>query len=383
MRGSRGMGWSTRAARRAGVAVIGLVASVVAATVGGPAGSGLTATAVAGAQVQGDIPAEGRFFEPVFDEMETTENIVYGQAVNVYGVTQDLHLDIYEPAGDTVGERPVILLLHGGSFVLGDHKSDAYGAGPGVARTFVELGYVVVSPQYRLRPEMPFAPHADMAEMEAAALDAHDDISAALTWLRAQAGEYRIDPDAIVPFGFSAGGTIAWNLAWVPGSILRPDSVDVPAAVSVAGAPFETSVITGEPLAAPTAGDAPVLAYHGDADAIVSYEFAAGPCGRAAAAGVRCDLITFEGVGHPSFDPAFVPLLTAEVDVSLNFLAEEVLVPLGYVDVQEPELPDPPVTSSTTVPITSSTPTTVPDGETVRPVAQPARPVAGRPDYTG
>ncbi|HEX5944937.1 MAG TPA: alpha/beta hydrolase [Acidimicrobiales bacterium] len=373
--------------RRTGVAAIGLVASVVAATVAGPTGSALIATATAGAQVPGDIPTEGRYFEPVFDDMETTEDIVYGQAVNVYGETQDLHLDIYEPAGDTVRERPVLVLLHGGSFVLGNHKSDAYGAGPGVARTFVELGYVVVSPQYRLRPEMPFAPNADMAEMEAAALDAHDDISAALAWLRGHAGEYRIDPDAIVPFGFSAGGTIAWNLAWVPGSSLRPDSVDVPAAVSVAGAPFETSVITGEPLAAPTAGDAPVLAYHGDADAIVSYEFAAGPCGRAAAAGVRCDLITFEGVGHPSFDPAFVPLLTAEVDVTLHFLAEEVLVPFGYVEVQEPPDPpeplDPPVTSSTTVPITGSTATTVPDGGTVRPVAQPARPVAGQPDYTG
>lgn len=362
------------------MAVAGLVASVgsvVASTSAGLAGSGLVT--VASAQAADDIPTEGRYVEPVFDEMETTEDIVYGQAVNVDGVTQDLHLDIYEPAGDTVQARPVLVLLHGGSFVFGDHKSDAYGAGPGVARTFVELGYVVVSPQYRLRPDMAPAPHTEPAEMEAAILDAQDDISAALAWLRGHAGEHRIDPDAIVPFGFSAGGAIAWTLAWMPGADARPDAVDVPAAVSVAGAPLETSVITGEPMAAPTAGDAPGLAYHGDADGVVPYEYAAGPCGRAAAAGVRCDLITFEGVGHPAVDPAFVPLLTAEVDVTLSFLAEEVLVPLGFIDVPAPE--DPPGSTTTTVPITNQT--TVPAGGTVSPVARPATPVVGVPDYTG
>jgi len=366
--------------RGATLAVAGLVASVasiVASTSAGLAGSGLAT--VASAQAADDIPAEGRYFEPVFDEMETTEDIVYAQAVNVDGVTQDLLLDIYEPAGDTLQERPVLVLLHGGFFVLGDHKSDTYGAGPGVARPFVELGYVVVAAQYRLRPDMGLFPNVDMAELEAANLDAHDDISAALTWLRGHAGEYRIDPDAMVPYGFSAGGAIAWNLAWMTGSSVRPDSVRVPAAVSVAGAPFETSLITGDPVASPTPGDAPVLDYHGDADPVVAYSLAAEPCGRAAAAGVRCDMVTFEGVGHPSLDPAFVPLFTEELGVSLMFLAEEVLVPLGFIDAPAPEAP--PGSTTTTVPITNQT--TVPAGGTVSPVARPATPVIGVPDYTG
>ena len=355
----------------AGVAVLGLAASVVSLAAPGLSG--------AAAQSADELPTEGRFFEPVFDEMVVTEDIVYGEAVHADGVQRDLHLDLYEPAGDTVGERPVLVLLHGGYLAVGDHKSDVYGAGPGVARGFVEMGYVVASVQYRLRPDMGFFPHVDPTVFENANLDAYDDVTAAIGWLRANAVAHRLDPDAVVPFGFSAGGGIAWNLAWMPGSGARPGAIEVPAAVSVAGGPFETSQITGEPLASPTPGDASLLAYHGDADAVVDYALAAEPCGRAASADVRCDLVTYAGVGHPSIDPAFVPLLVADVDITTAFLAEEVLVPLGHLDaVSPPTTPPPP-----DPPPPPPTPPTAPGGPTVLPTAGPARPVAGAPDYTG
>lgn len=366
-----------------GALVVALAAAVLSSTAPGLTGAGVTGfTGAASAQTTGaDIPTTGRFFDPVFDEVEVTEDIVYGRAEHVDGVVRDMHLDLYEPAGDTAAERPVIVLLHGGYLVIGDHKSDAYGAGPGVARIFVEMGYVVASVQYRLRPDMGYFPDVDQAELEAAGLDAYDDVAAAIGWLRDNAAEHRIDPEAIVPFGFSAGGAIAWGLAWTPGSPVRPDAIEVPAAVSVAGAPFETSQITGEDFATPTPGDAPVLAYHGDADTVVAYELAAEPCGRAASVGVRCDLVTFEGVGHPAIDPAFVPALSARVSTTTRFLAEVVLAPLGHLDA------GPPTTPTTTPPPSTSTPPATPgsddDQASARPVAQPARPVVGDPTYTG
>lgn len=367
--------------------LLALVAAVAAVSSPGLAGA-------AAAQETDSGSRDGRYFDPVFDEMTVTEDIVYGSAVFSDGLRDDLKLDLYEPLGDTAETRPVIVLLHGGFFVIGNHKEDTWGAGPGVARTFTDLGYVVASVQYRLRPELPMIPpdlatEDQLAMYEAASLDAHDDVAAAIGWLRDHAAERRIDPDAIVPYGFSAGGVIAWHMAWFPGSSARPDPVGVPAAVSVAGAPYETSVITGEPLAAPSPGEAPVLAYHGTADEIIAYEFAAGPCGRAAAAGVRCDLVTFDGLGHPALDNAFVDELTASVDITTSFLAEEVLIPLGYVDaVPDPAGPPPstPAAPPTAPPAIDLTPPSAsqdgPPGA-APPIARPARPVIAHPTYTG
>lgn len=351
-------------------------------------------TDVAAAQEPGDDTLEGRYFEPVFDEITITrDDIQYREAMNSSGQIETLRLDVYEPAGDTAEVRPLIVLVHGGYFKYGSHDEEAYGAGPGVAQTFTDLGYVVASVGYRLRPgpEMPLtdvsqAPPDVVQQYEDAVLDAHDDVAAAIGWLREHAAELRIDPDAIVPHGVSAGGIIAWNLAWLPGSSARPDPVGVPAAISVAALPWESSLITGEPWAAASPGDAPVLAYNGTLDPIMKYdEFVTPACSRAAAVGVRCELVTFEGLGHPAVggeDP-FTDRFWANLDTTLRFLAEEVLIPLGYVDAMptpdDPPAPLPP--TDLTPPSSPSSPGTTPPDAT--PTARPARPVSADPTYTG
>jgi hypothetical protein len=42
-----------------------------------------------------------------------------------------------------------------------------------------------------------------------------------------------------------------------------------------------------------------VLALHGTEDPIIDVALAADPCNAADAAGIRCDLVTYEGAGHP------------------------------------------------------------------------------------
>jgi predicted esterase len=244
--------------------------------------------------------------------------------------------------------------------------------------------------QYRLRPDMGFFPNVDLAEIEAAGLDAYDDSVAAVAWLRDHADDLRIDTRAIVANGPSAGGSMAWNLAWMPGSRTRPDPNGVAAAVSVAGAPFETTTATGEPLAAASPGDRPVIAFHGTEDTTVAFDLAAEPCGRAAAAGVRCDLVPYEGYGHPALDPTFVDLFDDIERRTVDFIADAVLEPLGYVDGPGPgPTPTAPPGPSPSVPPTpgpTATPTTVPTTRhpsSPPPAARPAVPVVAQPDYTG
>src|SRR5262245_21796472 len=254
-----------------------------------------------------DPPAGTRYIDSVFDDVDVTPDVPYRQAVNVDGVLQTLHLDIYEPAGDSADRRPVILFIHGGGFTIGNNKSDTWGAGPTFTKEFARKGFVVVSMQYRLRPELGIIPIPDLAtaegldlsESQAASLDAYDDAVAAVAWLVDHADQYRIDPRAIIANGPSAGGTTAWHLAWMQGSRLRPEPSGVAAAVSVSGAPFEFTSDTHEPLAAPSPGDRPVIDFHGTADTTIGIELAQQPCSHAAAVGVRCELVPYEGIGHP------------------------------------------------------------------------------------
>ena len=340
-----------------------------------PAAHAAPAALALPAQAGPSAPTGVRFLDDVFDEVEVSSDVPYREAVNASGDLQTLHMEIYEPAGDTAERRPVVMLMHGGFFVIGNHQDDRWGAGPRFAEAFALKGFVAVSIQYRLRPDMGFFPNVDLTELEAANLDAYDDSVAAVEWLRDHADELRIDPRAIVANGPSAGGSMAWNLAWMQGSALRPEPSGVAAAVSVSGAPFETTVGTGEPLAADSPGDRPVIAFHGTADGIVAFELAAGPCGRAAAAGVRCDLVPYEGIGHPAIDPRFVNLFDDIERRTVEFIAEVVLAPLGYLDQAPADLPTAP-----TVPTAPTAPSQSPPGPAQ---ALPAQPVVVQPTFTG
>jgi acetyl esterase/lipase len=353
-------------ARARALLIAALVSISVSVSVAQPA------EAVNATGTEPHIPATGRFVEPIFDDIAVTQDIPYRQAMNARGELQTLHLDLYEPAGDTADRRPVIMLIHGGCFTMGDNQDDTWGAGPGIAELFTRLGYVAASIEYRLRPDTLTCPNPDvdpdLRELEATVLDAHDDAVAAVAWLRDHATELRIDPRAITANGPSAGGFVAWDLAWMPGSTARPQPPGIAAAISLAGAPFETSQITGEPLAAASPGDAPVLAIHGTDDDVVPFDLAAEPCSQAAQAGVRCDLVPLEGIGHPGIDPRFVDEHLATIERrTIEFLAEVVLEPLGYFDQRTPPQPHRPDAP-----------------ETLRPArAHPAAPVLAHPTFTG
>ena len=116
----------------------------------------------------------------------------------------DLDMDIYLPAGDGAGARPLLLMMHGGSFFIGNKEEKGQA---GWCEYFASLGYVAVSINYRLG----FHPtKKDLATAEVRALE---DADAALDYLLGR-GDLRIDPDHIFAAGTSAGAMTALRLAF-------------------------------------------------------------------------------------------------------------------------------------------------------------------------
>lgn len=104
---------------------------------------------------------------------------------------KDLKLDFYRPGVD--GSVPAVVFLHGGNWASGNKTS---GNAIEDIPILIQAGFAVASIQYRLGPafKMP-------AQIE--------DAKCAVRFLRSNAAEYDISPDAIGAYGVRAGGHLA------------------------------------------------------------------------------------------------------------------------------------------------------------------------------
>ena len=97
-----------------------------------------------------DIPPPGAtpaLSRPVFSTVNMTSNVTYGSAVNGSAQTVTLQLDIYEPSGDTVTQRPAIVWCTAArSAVAARPRRDR-----GRSEHFARQGYFNVSINYRPR----------------------------------------------------------------------------------------------------------------------------------------------------------------------------------------------------------------------------------------
>jgi len=105
----------------------------------------------------------------------------------------DCLLDIYEKK-DLQGKKPVLLVIHGGSFVAGDKYNRRL-----LSRWSAERGYFVVNINYGLGPKNKFP-------------EPIKHVAYALNWIEANAEKYNLDLDNIVVNGDSAGGYMACAL---------------------------------------------------------------------------------------------------------------------------------------------------------------------------
>ncbi|CAN5241281.1 hypothetical protein BH09BAC5_BH09BAC5_06530 [soil metagenome] len=90
--------------------------------------------------------AQLAYTQPVFG-YDSIMNISYGTAVDYAGNTDTLLMDIFKPHGDANCLRPVIVLVHGGSWVAGSKEDPdlVY-----LSRHLAERGWVVANINYRL-----------------------------------------------------------------------------------------------------------------------------------------------------------------------------------------------------------------------------------------
>ena len=155
-----------------------------------------------------------RYRDSIFDVVKTSDvifaNVQAIPAVYVsenVTISQNLFMDIFEPADDTLSKRPVVIFAFGGGFLIGgkdDEDAQTY------CDSMTHTGYVAVSIDYRLGMNI-----ASPASAVRAIYRAAQDYSAAVRFLKEYAEQYRIDTNYIFTGGVSAGSFSAMNLAYM------------------------------------------------------------------------------------------------------------------------------------------------------------------------
>jgi dienelactone hydrolase len=228
--------------------------------------------------------SQTRFRDIVFATPDISKNIIFGDGINYLGASDTLVLDFYQPANDTMTKRPLVILIHGGSFTSGTHDD---GWCVAIGSTLALKGYACASIKYRLGIDLikiltDFT--AAQAQYASALYRAIQDSRSAVRFIKANSEIYKIDTNRIFICGYSAGAITAVHYIHVQqneftiigdttgfgpldnGANLNVSS-SVAGYISYAGAIFDTSFIN--------AGEKPFLAFHGTGDETVPY--GAGP----------------------------------------------------------------------------------------------------------
>ena len=251
----------------------------------------LLALASAGGAAPAAAAAEPtRYLDPVFSAVSVKRDLVYGQAHAQSGELVQLELDLYQPAGDSAQERPVIIWAHGGGFVEGDKRRPVDVA---VVEDFARRGWVVASINYRLRATV------GTADNPAAARDGQHDMQAAVRWFRRYATRHRVNSDTIVAAGASAGGIMALHTNFNPGDVGLSGNPGYPsevaAGIAVSAAVLDPTIIgPGEP---------PIAMFHAADDPRIPIALAEATCAATRALLNTCVFVPYLQGGHP---PAFL-----------------------------------------------------------------------------
>ena len=129
----------------------------------------------------------------------------------------DLKMDIFEPTGDTMQHRPVVIVAFGGGFLSGskDHWSIRL-----ICQNLAKRGYVAAAIDYRLGMNIFDADLANRAVYRGL-----QDARSAVRFFRADAAganTYKVDPDHIFIGGHSSGAFMALHNAYLDLETERP-----------------------------------------------------------------------------------------------------------------------------------------------------------------
>jgi acetyl esterase/lipase len=170
--------------------------------------------------------AQTRYIDNIFDSVTVTSDVVYGQNVTILPLLQQqppavapLLCDIYEPKNDTLTDRPVIILMHTGSFLPAVLNGQATGSKSDNSvvencMRWAKKGYVAVAMSYRQgwNPTSPSQTVRTATILQAAYRGIHDS-KAMVRHLRKTAdvdgNPYGIDESKIVIGGQGTGAYLS------------------------------------------------------------------------------------------------------------------------------------------------------------------------------
>ncbi len=226
-----------------------------------------------------------RYRTPIFPGA-TSVTVTYGTAPDLITNTPvTLQLDVYRPTGDVATSRPLLVWIHGGAFLNGNRSEMT-----AVSKDYARLGYVAASISYRLDPgnhclQVQAGQYtgaelvAERARCQKAVLGARDDAAMAISWLRANAAKYGIDPTRVAVGGSSAGAITAIHVGQTlnaPGSP-PPAASQVSAVLAMSGCNYVDNSID--------AFDAPIAVSASGGDPLVPFICSAATVNAAEAAG--------------------------------------------------------------------------------------------------
>ncbi len=255
------------------------------------------------------------------------DDLVIGRAGD-----RDLHGDLFLPPTDD-GNRPGLLLIHGGAWWAGDRKQLR-----GYAIQMARFGFVCLCTEYRLSGEARWP-----AQIH--------DVKAALRWFRSKAPELNMDPQRIAVSGNSAGAHLALMLAATPNApvfegeggnpgvetsvstvvaiypptLLRKDNVDG-AVAALLGSEASREVEDGaSPITYVHSKFPPTLLVHGNQDTTVPVNASINLYQALTKTGAQAELHIYEGAPH-AFDA--VPDFGRQViDIMALFLDRKLVNP--------------------------------------------------------
>ncbi|MBK8502634.1 MAG: hypothetical protein IPL46_10685 [Saprospiraceae bacterium] len=212
----------------------------------------------------GLVTAQSRYLDPVFDQVKISDGVQYGTNVSILSIIlgasdepqpEDLFLDVYEPIGDTLVERPVVILAHRGDFLPAIVNQSPYGTRKDSAivafcTELAKRGFVAVSMDYRLG----WNPFGSDIEIKKTVLEATyrigQDMRNVVRFLRKTAAEdgnpFKVDPTRMAVGGFDAAGFASNNVAYLKryDQLLLPKFLDFG---TTPPTPFVIQEVHGDP----------------------------------------------------------------------------------------------------------------------------------------
>jgi len=246
-----------------------------------------------------------RYNHIVFEKSDTLKNIEYAQApwlnnpvvlLAEYNIHEGesktemrpLYMDIFSPAGDTVKQRPAIIFMHSGGFLLGSRQNDDMIA---LCDSFARRGYVTATIDYRLGMGstiyrflgLIIGAKVDETNGYRAFYRAMQDSRAAIRFMKKNETKYGIDTTKIFLYGSSAGAILSiQNLyldktAEIDSAAFKTPSLGNPDAIGFSGfgAKSNAAVALWGSLQKPELienENTPIFLAHGTADDVVPFK---------------------------------------------------------------------------------------------------------------